>query len=111
MELSTKRLRRALVGAIAIAVVLAIVVVVLALALTGRSDGRAREGKTVTAEVTAVSSSGRSLCVDRADSDDDCGFPVVLPGSKGRLVAGSTITVTELWITRDGTTRLAWLVE
>ena len=100
-----------LVATVTTTVVLAIVVVVLALALTARSEGRTREGETLTAEVGAVSSSGRSLCLLRADSDDDCGFPVVLPGSRARLVVGSTITVTELWITRDGSTRLAWLVE
>lgn len=110
MELSSIRRDRVMVGALASTVVLAIVVVVLVGVLVGRDDGSAREGETLTAEVTAVSSSGRSLCVARDDSDDDCGFPVALPGSTGRLVVGSTVTVTELWLTRDDVTRLAWLV-
>jgi hypothetical protein len=110
MELSRRRLTQVTVVAITATIVLAIVVVVQFIALTGRSDARAREGETITAEVAAVSDSGRSLCLQRARSDDDCGFPVVLPGSESRLVAGSTITATELWLTRDGVTQLAWLV-
>jgi hypothetical protein len=110
VELSRRRLTQVAVAATTTTIVLAIVVVVQLIALTGRSDDRAREGETVTAEVAAVSESGRSLCLERADSDDDCGFPVVLPGSRSRLVAGSTVTATELWLTRDGVTQLAWLV-
>jgi hypothetical protein len=97
------------VTAVLVGVVVLQAVVVLLL-LTGTNAEHSREGETITAKGTALSSSGRSLCIERAGNDDTCGVPVVLPGSTGQLTPGSTITVTELWLTTNDITSLTWMV-
>lgn len=106
----TDRRPRGLVAALVAVGVLLVGVVVLVVVLAGRSDSVVRQGDTVTADITALNDSGRGLCVDRDDSDDDCGVPVLLSGSLDDLQVGQTITVTELWLTDDDGTKLAWLV-
>ena len=58
--------------------------------------------------VTNLSSSGRSLCIDRAE--DDCGFPIVLPEDRTAIKPGAPVFVRELWLDDGNVRTLAFAV-
>lgn len=49
------------------------------------------------AKVTVISKDGDSLCID-GRVEDDCGFPIILPGDRDEVKVGADVIVREIWL-------------